>query len=79
MRWPFGRRSKRTGGRAPAGAGSLETTRRERDRPRSEWTPSEETVLNDGQLGAANLQRGPEQRNPEGSIDLSNPDYWRGE
>jgi len=36
-------------------------------------TPSEQPVLTDGQLGAGNLERGPERANPEGTVDTPNP------
>ncbi len=35
--------------------------------PKPSRVPSEQTVISDGQLGAANLERGPERENPEGS------------
>gem|GEM_PF-3750612 len=36
-------------------------------------TPSEQPVIADGQLGGANLERGPERANPEGTVDTPNP------
>lgn len=37
------------------------------------WARSEQPVVVDGQLGGANLDRGPERQNPEGTVDLPNP------
>lgn len=36
---------------------------------------SETPQITDGQLGGGNTERGPEGRNPEGSVDISNADY----
>ncbi len=47
------------------------------DRP--EYTLSEMAVITDGQVGGANLERGPERANPEGTVDTANGDYWRTE
>lgn len=37
------------------------------------WVRSQQPILEDGQLGGANLDRGPERRNPEGTVDTPNP------
>lgn len=37
------------------------------------YARSEEQLLGDGQLGAQNLERGPERQNPEGTSHLPNP------
>lgn len=31
------------------------------------WAPSHQSIMEDGQLGGANLDRGPERANPEGT------------
>lgn len=41
--------------------------------PRKRWVRSEQPILEDGQLGGANLDKGPERRNPEGTADRPNP------
>jgi len=34
---------------------------------------SEQSIMEDGQLGAGNLEHGPERRNPEGTSGIPNP------
>jgi hypothetical protein len=41
--------------------------------PGKQWALSEQLLMVDGQLGAANLERGPERANPEGTVDTPNP------
>lgn len=42
-------------------------------RPGKKWARSHHPIMEDGQLGGGNLNRGPERANPEGTSDLPNP------
>ncbi|MGA9524674.1 MAG: hypothetical protein WBV82_24665 [Myxococcaceae bacterium] len=53
-----------------------EPTHHEQSKTRPVYTRGEMPVLVDGQLGGANLERGPERANPEGTVDTANGDYW---
>ena len=53
-------------------------TARAAGEPASRYTPSEQTIMGDGQLGGNQLARHPDDVNPEGAYYLSNKDSRQG-